>query len=148
MYVRVVYIIVSRFYSYRAILPSRNRLFRSGFLKNLTFFNPLRKIFRNFFDATQSNVSKGFVTMAFQARARRLFIVHYANRAGLSQPLDNVTAKLRKWMPACREMCALRSASEYANEYKSHVEFNALLKYYQFKLYSTCIIYLPGRVYT
>jgi len=63
------------------------------------------------FDATQSNVSKGFVTMAFQARAASVFIVHYANRTGLSQPLDNVTAKLREWMPACREMCTLRSAS-------------------------------------
>lgn len=54
---------------------------------------------------------KEFLVTMNVSNARGVFIVRYASRAGLSQPRDNVTAKLRERTPACREMCALRSAS-------------------------------------
>lgn len=89
-----------------------------------------------------------FVTMAFQARVASVFIAYYVSRAGLSQPRDNVTAKLLERIPAYREMCALRSASWY-DEMRTNtkVTLNLTLYLSTINLNYIPLVYLQERVY-
>lgn len=100
-------------------------------------------------NAWQSNDSKSFSWQrTFQTRGAFLLYAMQAapgfRNRGIMWPRNCENERASMPRDVCIKKCILIRWN--ANEYKSHVEFNALLKYYQFKLYSTCI-FTGARIY-